>query len=640
MYFRRSITGLLFLMVFCLHGPKADAGTNLIVLRWSGSHGLPPGQPHNADIFHSTDNGQTWERKGTVLDEYPYDDMGLDIASSPSRVLYCILWDRDHVATVFRSFDEGLSWGAAGVVRNDYSHWDAVSAALACPSEDLIYALLWSKDVTNGCEVYVSSDSGTTWTLKSAFAGGLAGQDKDIGFAVGASDALYALIWNANDYPRVYKSIDGINWSELGIVDYMMGSEAYCGASLVSIGGSSELISGGADTLVAGFWSGPAHQSLPLLSYHSTDGGMSWEVGDTVVQAVVDDGAFCFGGDMNGNVYAVAWTNYFKASCYRSSDLGRSWVYKGQIFPTFPYAWTAGIAITTYSTAEGAGRLQVDIRPTSCPNPLSTKSQGVLPAAILGTKDFDVTDINVSAVRLEGVGPIRISVEDVATPVSESRQAPPVTLVSGAEPDMADVDVMGVAREHPVHVGEYTGYSSVEVSGLEDPCECTTDGPDGFDDLTLKFRTQEIVAALGEVSDRDTLMLTLTAELMDGSELEGGDCVVILRKRRAAKRGAQGHGLQSIRVNSATPAVSALFQNHPNPFGQRTSIKYAVAAAGPVNIGVYDHAGVLLKTLVNSHRAPGVYTVAWEEMDLPSGVYFCRLEAGEFASTRKMVSVR
>jgi len=315
-----------------------------MVLRWSGSHGYPPGQPHTADVFRSTDSGFTWGYRGGVLNEYPYDDMGLDLASSPSGILYCILWDRDHLAMVFRSSDKGLSWDTAGIVRNDYSHWDAASAALACPSDDSIYALLWSRDVTDGCEMYVSHDSGSTWILVSHFAGGLAGQDKDIGFVIDVTKSFYALIWNAFDYPKVYKSTDGINWPELAIVDSIEGSDAYCGASLVSAG---------MDTLVAGFWSGPAQNSLPLLSYYSTDGGMSWEFGDTVVYAVVDDGAFSFASDMGGNIYAVAWTNYLRASCYHSLDLGKSWAYRGEIFPTLPYAWTAGICITTYTTTQG-----------------------------------------------------------------------------------------------------------------------------------------------------------------------------------------------------------------------------------------------------------------------------------------------
>lgn len=128
--------------------------------------------------------------------------------------------------------------------------------------------------------------------------------------------------------------------------------------------------------------------------------------------------------------------------------------------------------------------VELDIKPQSCPNPLNTTSRGVLPVAVLGTANFDVNDIDISTVQLEGVSPDRSDIEDVATPVSNG----------------------------------------------QDDCDCTSDGADGFDDLTLKFDTQEIVAALGSVNDGDEVVLTLTGQLNDGTPIEGKDCVIIKKK--------------------------------------------------------------------------------------------------------------
>lgn len=129
-------------------------------------------------------------------------------------------------------------------------------------------------------------------------------------------------------------------------------------------------------------------------------------------------------------------------------------------------------------------KVDLDIKPTSCPNPLNTKNKGVLPVAVLGTANLDVNDIDVSTVQLEGVSPLRSDIEDVAAP----------------------------------------------VSNRQDDCDCTTDGPDGFDDLTLKFDTQDIVAALGAVNDGQEVKLTLTGNLNDGTPITGLDCVVIKKK--------------------------------------------------------------------------------------------------------------
>ena len=70
------------------------------------------------------------------------------------------------------------------------------------------------------------------------------------------------------------------------------------------------------------------------------------------------------------------------------------------------------------------------------------------------------------------------------------------------------------------------------IDGQE--CECTTEGPDGYLDLTLKFKTQAIVDALGEVANGETVALTLTGKLIDGTPIEGEDCIRV-KKRRARK---------------------------------------------------------------------------------------------------------
>jgi hypothetical protein len=131
----------------------------------------------------------------------------------------------------------------------------------------------------------------------------------------------------------------------------------------------------------------------------------------------------------------------------------------------------------------------VDIKPQSCRNPVNVGDKGVLPAAILGTDEFDVSQIDPATVQLEGVSPIRWALEDVATPF---------------EPYI----------------------------GKEDALDCNTCGPDGYLDLTLKFDTQAIVAALGSVNDRDVLVLELTGNLkpeFGGTFIAGEDVVVILK---------------------------------------------------------------------------------------------------------------
>jgi hypothetical protein len=111
--------------------------------------------------------------------------------------------------------------------------------------------------------------------------------------------------------------------------------------------------------------------------------------------------------------------------------------------------------------------VDIDIKPGSCPNPLNMKSKGVLPVAICGTDDFDVTIIDPTTITLEGVPPVRCAIEDV------------------------------------------TG--------------------DGYLDLTLKFDTQVLIAALGTICSGDEITLQLLGNDESGHiYIEGYDCVKII----------------------------------------------------------------------------------------------------------------
>ncbi|MBL7049486.1 MAG: hypothetical protein ISR96_08235 [Nitrospira sp.] len=123
----------------------------------------------------------------------------------------------------------------------------------------------------------------------------------------------------------------------------------------------------------------------------------------------------------------------------------------------------------------------IDIKPGSCKNPLNIKSNGVLPVAILGSENLDVSLIDPSSIRLEGVEALRTSIED--------------------------------------------------VNGID----CSLESPDSYLDITLKFDTQEIVSAIGSVNDGDVITLSLSGYLLDGTELTGEDTVTMLVKGKKKK---------------------------------------------------------------------------------------------------------
>jgi hypothetical protein len=83
-----------------------------------------------------------------------------------------------------------------------------------------------------------------------------------------------------------------------------------------------------------------------------------------------------------------------------------------------------------------------------------------------------------------------------------------------------------------------------------------------------------------------------------------------------------------------------LEQNFPNPFNPATSITYSLAHAADVRLTVHDILGREIALLVDRELPPGTHTTAFDASDLPSGVYLCRLAAGGFAASRRMLMLR
>jgi hypothetical protein len=83
-----------------------------------------------------------------------------------------------------------------------------------------------------------------------------------------------------------------------------------------------------------------------------------------------------------------------------------------------------------------------------------------------------------------------------------------------------------------------------------------------------------------------------------------------------------------------------LEQNYPNPFNPYTTIKYSIPSQSFVQLKVYDVLGNEIANLVNEEKLSGSYTVNFNASNIPSGVYFYKLQAGLFTETKKMILLR
>jgi flagellar hook assembly protein FlgD len=88
------------------------------------------------------------------------------------------------------------------------------------------------------------------------------------------------------------------------------------------------------------------------------------------------------------------------------------------------------------------------------------------------------------------------------------------------------------------------------------------------------------------------------------------------------------------------PSKFHLSQNYPNPFKEKTIIKYCIAFKTKVSITVSDFENKLIETLVQEEKEAGTYELTWNAENLPSGVYFYQLKAGDFISTKKMILLK
>ena len=91
---------------------------------------------------------------------------------------------------------------------------------------------------------------------------------------------------------------------------------------------------------------------------------------------------------------------------------------------------------------------------------------------------------------------------------------------------------------------------------------------------------------------------------------------------------------------SNIPFEYSLMQNYPNPFNPATTINYTLAAAGKVEIKVYDILGREVMTLVNDFQDAGSHSVFFNAASLSSGIYFYRINSGSFQDVKKMVLVK
>ena len=100
-----------------------------------------------------------------------------------------------------------------------------------------------------------------------------------------------------------------------------------------------------------------------------------------------------------------------------------------------------------------------------------------------------------------------------------------------------------------------------------------------------------------------------------------------------------GNGITGIE-EELQPLTFNLEQNYPNPFNSTTVIKYSISEVSKVKITIFNFLGEEVAVVLNEEREPGFYQVEFNAINLPSGVYFYKLNAGSFVETKKMILLK
>jgi hypothetical protein len=92
--------------------------------------------------------------------------------------------------------------------------------------------------------------------------------------------------------------------------------------------------------------------------------------------------------------------------------------------------------------------------------------------------------------------------------------------------------------------------------------------------------------------------------------------------------------------SGTAPSGFQLLEAYPNPFNPSTAISYQLSAFSFVELNIYDALGREVAKLIDEEKPAGWHKVVWSARDLPSGVYVCRLVAGQYADSKKLLLMK
>ena len=172
----------------------------------------------------------------------------------------------------------------------------------------------------------------------------------------------------------------------------------------------------------------------------------------------------------------------------------------------------------------------------------------------------------------------------------------------------------------------------------------------GYDSVFVQLYDQGFTQAFGQTrfqmtffhrSLRSPGIIRATYRVLDSIGFQGvSKETIFLVLGGAIIDGKQSGVITSVAdLRPETPSEIRLSQNYPNPFNPSTSISYSLPKTAVVSLRIFNALGQEITTLVNERKEAGNYQVTWNAT-VPSGIYFYRLQAGEFIETKKAILLK